>query len=146
LTAIPESYGTAVHEAGHIVVAWALGLHTESTAIGVRGDETAGEVQIADPSHLPLIDQIALCSAGGDAQQLLGIEAHGTATWGDIGKVIELIGDYPKDEGDKLRFAGFDRSKQLLLLHRDKLEVLARELWKRGELDRRAIDQILNEG
>jgi hypothetical protein len=38
--------GAAIHEAGHAVVAWALGLEVRKMVIGIIGDVTAGE---ADP-------------------------------------------------------------------------------------------------
>ena len=50
--------GAAYHEAGHIVVAWALGLTADAATIGIDGDEFKGKAEIADDSLLPLIDRI----------------------------------------------------------------------------------------
>jgi hypothetical protein len=63
-----DRYGAAVHEAGHVVVAWALGLKTRKLAVGIDGDDAAGAAEIEESSHLPTVDQIAICSAGADAQ------------------------------------------------------------------------------
>jgi Peptidase M50B-like len=52
---------TAVHEAGHAVVAWALGLRVRSLSIGEAG---RGKSCIEDPGHLPLSDRIAVAAAG----------------------------------------------------------------------------------
>jgi hypothetical protein len=50
--------------AGHVVVAWALGLKTRRMAIGINGDEAAAAAEIENGPHLPLIDQIAFrCDA-----------------------------------------------------------------------------------
>jgi hypothetical protein len=68
-----DRYGAAVHEAGHVVVARALGLTTRKMIAGIDGDPTAGRAEIKDGSHLPVIDQIAICSAGADAQRLLDV-------------------------------------------------------------------------
>jgi hypothetical protein len=50
---IEERRSTAIHEAGHVVVAWTLGLPVGSMAIGVDGDDTAGEAEI-DAAALPV--------------------------------------------------------------------------------------------
>ena len=56
--------GTAYHEAGHIVVAWALGLKVGASAIGINGDNSAGKTDIEHHKPLSLIDKIAICAAG----------------------------------------------------------------------------------
>ena len=65
-----DRYGAAVPEAGHVVVAWALGLKTRRMAVCIDGDEAAGAAEIEDGAHLPLVDQVAICSAGAEAQDL----------------------------------------------------------------------------
>jgi hypothetical protein len=45
---IEERRSTAVHEAGHVIVAWTLGLPVGAMEIGVNGDDTAGNSEIAD--------------------------------------------------------------------------------------------------
>ena len=53
--------GAAFHEAGHVVVARALGLTVGTIEIGEDG---SGKAEISSAEHLPLVDQIALCVAG----------------------------------------------------------------------------------
>jgi ATP-dependent Zn protease len=138
-----DKYGAAVHEAGHVVVAWALGLKTRKMAVGIGGDDAAGEAQIEDGPHLPLVDQIAICSAGADAQRMLGAPTNGIAAFSDMVRIKNLIDDRAEDEGEALRFAGYQRSKELLELHRSMVERLAEALAERAELDQAVIEQIL---
>ena len=134
----------AVHEAGHVVVAWALGLKTRKMAVGIDGDDTAGAAEIEEISHLLLVDQIAICSAGADAQRMLDAPTHDVAALSDMVKIANLVDDFAEDEGEEaLRYAGYRRSKELLELHRAKVERLAQALAERAELDQAAIEQIL---
>src|SRR5674476_1052970 len=55
-----DRYGAAVHEAGHVVVAWVLGLKTRKMAVGIDGDDAKGAAEIEEGLHLPLVDQIAI--------------------------------------------------------------------------------------
>jgi ATP-dependent Zn protease len=138
-----DRYSTAVHEAGHVVVAWALGLKTTKVAVGIGGDDAAGEAEIEETSHLPLVDQIAICSAGADAQRMFNAPMHDVAAFSDVVKIHNLVDDFAEDEGEALRYAGYRRSNELLELHRAKVERLAQALADRAELDRAEIEQIL---
>jgi hypothetical protein len=53
---INDRRGAAYHEAGHIVVAWALGVEIGAAAIGINGDDAKGTAAIGDDEGLPLID------------------------------------------------------------------------------------------
>lgn len=139
-----DEYRAAVHEAGHVVVAWALELKTRRMAAGIDGDEAAGAAEIEESAHLPLIDQIAICSAGADAQRMFDTPTHDIAAFSDMVKIRNLIEDLTEDEGEVLRYAGYRRSKKLLELHRAKVDRLARALAERGELDQVEIERILN--
>jgi hypothetical protein len=138
-----DGYGAAVHEAGHVVVAWALGLKTRKMAVGIDGDDAAGAAEIEESTHLPMADQIAICSAGADAQRMLDAPPHEVAAFSDMVKISNLVDDFAEDEGEALRYAGYRRSKELLELHRAKVERLAQALAERTELDQAAIEQIL---
>jgi ATP-dependent Zn protease len=141
-----DKYGAAVHEAGHAVVGWALGLKTRKMVAGISGDDAAGEAQIEEGTHLPLVDQIAICSAGIDAQRLLDAPTNEIAAFGDMVRIRNLVGDLADDEGEALRYAGYRRSQELLELHRLTLEGLAQALAERTELNQVEIEQILISG
>ena len=143
MTAInTDRYGAAVHEAGHVVAAWALGLKTRRMAVGIAGDDAAGAAEIEESTHLPLVDQIAICSAGADAQRMLDAPTHEIAAFSDMVKIGNLVDDCAEDVGEALRYAGYQRSKELLELHRAKIERLAEALAERMELGRVLINPI----
>jgi hypothetical protein len=139
-----DRYGAAVHEACHVVVAWALGLKARKMAVGIDGDAAAGAAEIEDSAHLPLVDQIAICSAGADAQRMLDAPTHDIAAFSDMNDIRNLVDDLAEDEGEALRYAGTRRSKELLELHRAKVERLALALAERTELDQLAIEANLD--
>ena len=88
-----ERRGTAYHEAGHIVVAWALGLKVGASAIGINGDDPAGKTEIERDKLSPLIDKIAVCAAGLKSQSVFGALTHCRAGQKDEAKIIELTED-----------------------------------------------------
>ena len=57
----------AYHEAGHVVVARFFGLTVGEVEIGEDG---SGRANISSAERLPLVDQIAVCVAGIEAQEL----------------------------------------------------------------------------
>lgn len=138
-----DQYGAAVHEAGHVVVAWALGLKTRRMAVGIDGDDAAGAAEIEEGPHLSLVDQIAICSAGADAQRMLHAPSHEIAAFSDMVRIGNLVDELAEEEGEALRYAGYQRSRELLDLYRAKVERLAQALAKRSELDQFEIGQIL---
>jgi ATP-dependent Zn protease len=139
-----DKYSAAVHEAGHVVVARALGLKTRVAAAGIIGDDNASAAEIEDGSHLTLIEQIALCSAGVEAQRMLNVPTNDIGTFLDMAEINDLIDELDEAEGNALRLAGYHKSKQLLELHRDKVLRLACALAECTELDQEAIEQILS--
>jgi ATP-dependent Zn protease len=82
-----DRVGAAYHEAGHAVVASYFGLVVSRIEIGIDDDDAKGAADIADDQQRPLIDRIALCAAGLEAQELLAAYTHSGAGWGDYGKM-----------------------------------------------------------
>ena len=117
---IEERRSTAIHEAGHVVVAWALDLPVGSMQISCNGDDTAGRSEIDESARqLSLIDRIALCIAGMEAQLLFGCEStHLHAGSSDFGKIIEMLDDLSEGEADTIRSKGYDRAAELLVCRR----------------------------
>src|SRR3974377_1324697 len=97
---IEERRSTAIHEVGPVVVAWVLGLPVGSMQIGCHGDDTACRSEIDESAReLSLIDRIALCIAGMEAQLLFGCEStHLHAGSSDFGKIIEMLDGLSEDE------------------------------------------------
>ena len=77
----------AYHEVGHVVVAQFLGLTVREVEIEEDG---SGRADIRHAAHLPLVDQIALCVAGIEAQELFNFPLHQHAALGDYLKVRKL--------------------------------------------------------
>ena len=144
---IEERRGTAIHEAGHVVVAWALGLPVGSMQIGCHGDDTAGRSEIDEsPRELSLIDRIALCIAGMEAQLLFGCEStHLHAGSSDFGKIIEMLDDLTEGEADTIRSKGYDRAAELLVCRRPLIERIAERLAISGKLEQGEVLALLQE-
>jgi membrane-associated protease RseP (regulator of RpoE activity) len=65
----------AIHEAGHAVVAWALGLTVQELRIGDGGK---GSSLIQRPDHLSIVERVAIAFAGMEATEITG----GTSRFG----------------------------------------------------------------
>jgi hypothetical protein len=124
--------GVAYHEAGHAVVALALGLNVARGEI--FREDSSGNTQVAGADALSLVDHIAICVAGMDAVELFDAPApHEFADSKDHDKVIELLED--RDEADALRKQGHQRAWHLLKVHASSVEDIAAHLLAHREID-----------
>ena len=141
---IEERRSTAIHEAGHVVVAWALGLPAGSMEIGCNGDDTAGRSEIDETARqLSLVDRIALCIAGMEAQLLFGCESihlHGGSS-----VIIRMLDDLLEEEADTIRSKGYDRAAELLVCRRPLIERIVERLAISGKLERGEVLALLQE-
>jgi hypothetical protein len=76
-----DRLAAAYHEAGHAVVALSLGLSVGRVEIAIDGDDAKGTTDIAGTSGLPLVDQLAICAAGMEAQERFNAPTHDAAGW-----------------------------------------------------------------
>jgi hypothetical protein len=113
--------------------------------IGSKGDDTAGKSEIDDKAlPLSLVDRIALCAAGLEAQRLFGCGAtHLHAGASDFGKIIEMLDGLPEGEADAIRFKGYDRAAELLDCRRSLIEQIAKQLAIMGKLEREEVRVLL---
>jgi hypothetical protein len=95
--------GAAFHEAGHVVVARFLGLHVREVEIGMGGDDASGRAEIGGADRLPLIDQIALCAAGREAQKMFVAPTHSYAGLCDQYRMSKLVAGLSETDGETLR-------------------------------------------
>jgi hypothetical protein len=86
-------WSAAVHEAGHAIAAWGLGLSIGGLEIFDADD--AGRSWIEDNAHLGIVDRPAVCAAGTEAVALLDAGAHYQAGYSDRGKIIGLLTERP---------------------------------------------------
>jgi hypothetical protein len=116
----------AYHEAGHVVVARFLGLTIGRVEIEEDG---SGRADIRDAEHLPLVDQIAICVAGIEAQELFNCPMHQHAALGDYLKVRELLAGLTEAESYEYRQAGYLRALKILKGRLPEIETLAHQLF-----------------
>jgi hypothetical protein len=64
--------------------------------------------------HLPLVDQIPVCVAGVEAQELFNCPKHEYAAIGDYQKVRVLLAGLTHAESYEYRHAGYLRALQIL--------------------------------
>jgi hypothetical protein len=107
---IEDRRGAAYHEAGHIVVAWALGLRVGAAAIGIDGDDAKGTADIDHDKPLPLVDKIAVCAAGVEAQHVFGIPTHYRAGAMDEAEIIKLTEHLDEKARRARRDEGYQRA------------------------------------
>jgi hypothetical protein len=125
-----ELLGAAFHEAGHVVVAKFLGLHVSEVEIGMGGDDASGRAKIGCADQLSFIDQIALCAAGLEAQEMFDAPTHKYGGFGDYERIVNLVVGLSEADSFTLRNAGYLRASEILNLHRSEVEKLAKRLMR----------------
>ncbi len=123
--------GAAFNEAGHVVVARFFGLTVGKIEIG---DDGSGKAQIDSAAHLPLIDQIALCVAGIEAQALFDCSTHKSAALADHAKVRALVDGLTDAESFAFRNAAYMRALEILKKYASDVERLANDLIERRHI------------
>jgi hypothetical protein len=124
-------HDAAYHEAGHIVVARFLGLTVREVEIEEDG---SGRADISPGEHLPLVDQIAVCVAGIEAQELFNCPMHDHAALGDYRKVGVLLAGLTDAESYECRQAGYLRALQILKSRLPEIEAVADQLLKQRRI------------
>lgn len=138
-----DQRGAAFHEAGHVVVGWALGLAVGRVEIAIGGDDAKGAADIEDAAALSLLDQLAICAGGLAAQEAFDTPTHEGAGWGDYGKMMELMADDLEEDQLKMMHRAHARASGLISLHRSKVEQVAIALIERKRLDEDEVASLL---
>jgi hypothetical protein len=126
--------GVAFHEAGHAVVALALG--SKVGRVEIFHEDYSGAADIVSADDLPMADQIAICVAGMAAGEMFDALAfHEYANNGDHGMAIELLEDRDEAESDVLRIKGYQRAWELLEVHALSVEDIAAQLLAKRKID-----------
>ncbi|MGV7216046.1 hypothetical protein [Bradyrhizobium sp. UFLA05-112] len=127
----------AYHEAGHAVVALALGLKIARVQIFQEDYSGAADAENAD--HLPLVDRIAICVAGMNAAEMFDAPpSHELADSGDHRMVLELLEELEETDETTaydLRQNGHRRAWDLLEAHASSVEDIAAELLAQRKID-----------
>lgn len=140
---IGDRRGAAYHEAGHIVVAWALGWKVGASAIAINGDDSAGKTAIERDKPLPLIDKIAVCAAGPESQSVFDAPTHRYVGATDEAEIIELTKDLDEKSRLARRNDGYQRAHELIKAHAAKVDRIARSLLAKGSLNQAEVCGLL---
>lgn len=138
--------GTAVHEAGHAVVAWSLDLPVG--AIWVSADDASGGAQIGRADHLKLEEQIAVRCAGGIAEEVFECSNHEFATFNDNVAIMALLDEHGVTEengGAAIRAQGYDIAAAKLGVNRAKVLALIEQLVEHGRVEPAAFLILMND-
>jgi hypothetical protein len=130
----------AVHEAGHAVVAWALGLPVGR--LSVNDDYGNGATDIGDAMHLSVIDQAAICGAGEVATNLLGTPTPRSLASSDHVRMLNLTPGSTIEERQIFRAEGLQRAHELLWANMATLVAVPAELEQAGSMDAAAFENI----
>jgi ATP-dependent Zn protease len=127
----------AYHEAGHAVVALALGLKV--ARVEIFPDDYSGGTDAENSDHLPLVDRIAICVAGMNSAEMFdALPSHELADAGDHRMVVELLEEM--EETDEamaydLRQEGHQLAEDLLKIHASSVEDIAAKLLAQRKID-----------
>jgi hypothetical protein len=124
--------GAAYHEAGHVMVARFLGLTIGKIEIEEDG---SGRADTSSAEHLPLIDQVALCVAGMEAQALFNCPTQERVAFSDYGKVCKLVAGLTEEESREIRNSAYLRALEILKGRLPEVQRLAERLIKQRCID-----------
>jgi hypothetical protein len=108
--------GMAYHEAGHAVVAWALGLPVGDVYVRKMGEGNGG-AQIGCADALSFIDRLAVCFAGIQAEAVFNVPEPPWMGGADILMVRGLLKGISETRGIVLRDQGRERARDRLVEH-----------------------------
>ena len=123
--------GTCFHEAGHAVVAAALGLAVGTLHINADDESGGAEVGLPDVSF---IDQAALCFASLEAQSIWRCRSEHRAGGDDHRRFFKLVSGLSDDCREALRQAGCERARDLLQANKHVVKEIAQHLIERGRM------------
>jgi ATP-dependent Zn protease len=128
--AAEDRIGAAYHEAGHAIVLWVFGLQVDSVAIGIAGDDGAGHTKVmGSDENLSEFDRIVISEAG---QEVFEAPTRDHAGLADYAKIIDILGDISAEESLKIRTAARERTREIILANRTKVDRLAEYLIENG--------------
>jgi len=137
---------TALHEAGHAVVAWSFDLPLGSIYLDLEKESGGTTADRASIARLTLVEQIANWLAGYEAEQAFKRPGR---KWnaGDDGQVRRILreNDTPEDtpEGQDLGEQGRACAEARLLKHEAKVRCVARHLIEHHYIDRVTFEEMM---
>ena len=128
-----------MHEAGHAIVAWALGLKVRELRID---DQGKGLSVIQRHDHLPIVERIAVADGGMQAVEMLKASVWEWAAVGDEAQIIDILDGQPEAEANQLRSQGAAQAFTILNRRIDVLTDLAETLFQSMALDAEALESF----
>jgi hypothetical protein len=141
---------TALHEAGHAVVAWSFGVTAEHVYIDLETKGGGVDIAPASIANLTPVEQIANCFAGFEAEQAFkppGRNAKPMYDCGDVRRILRENGT-PEEtpEGRELRERGRAYAAARLREHETKVRRVAHHLAEHHHMiDRVAFEAMMKE-
>jgi hypothetical protein len=97
----------------------------------------------ASQQTLLLIDKIAVCAAGVEAQHVFRTPTHHYTGAMDEAEIIRLTEHLDEKVRLALRDEGYERAHELILAHRAKVHRIAESLLAQGSLNEAEIHRLL---
>jgi ATP-dependent Zn protease len=136
-----ERRGLSYHEAGHAVVAWALGFRVIKVSIGMDGDD--GPVTELDPVNPPTPSQALIINRGGMAAEDLfeaptSPRAHFFDRYDADQKILKRL----KRKKCEAKRVAYDRARELLEANKEMAIGVAEHLIKHGKIDGAEFERL----
>ena len=126
--------GLAYHEAGHAVVAWALGLRVIGISLGTKGD--GGLNTLLDEAYPPSLFQALVINRGAAAaEDLFAAPTRSLAGVRDRYQAEHEILPRLKRKKSRAMEEAYQRARKLLQLHSDRAVRVAEYLIEHGTID-----------
>jgi hypothetical protein len=139
---------TALHEAGHGVVAHSFGVTVGGLYLDLETE--GGHADIASIAHLEPFEQIANWLAGFEAEQIYkppGRKKPGQFDCGEVRRILRENGTSNNEsEGQKLRERGRACAEERLREHEPKVRRIADHLVEHQYIDRVAFEAMMATG
>ena len=139
----------AFHEAGHAVVAWALGLEVGWVRLLPETENSAGKIDRQTADHLPPEDQIAVLMGSWCSTRMCDVPQIYPAEFDmdEVQTYIVMRRTYPDDDEaqEDLRGRGIARAEELVARHAESVVLIAEELERRGELLAGEVARLLTD-
>jgi hypothetical protein len=136
---------TALHEAGHAVVAWSFHVRVEGVHLDLK---TGGGHTDADGEHLEPVQQIASRLAGYEAEQVFKPPGRKAKAMYDFGHVSRILreNETPEDtpEGQELRERGRACAEARLREHEVQVRHVAHHLIEHHYIDRVEFEAMMS--
>lgn len=132
--------GTAFHEAGSAVVARYFGLRVID--LEIREDGSGNTETVGTTDDLPLIDRIAILSAGEASRTIFKCRSHALSFSSEIDALVEGLTD---DHRLQIRNAAYLRAIEIIKSNMPEVEWLAGRLIKQRRVTEGQLDEVVRQ-